>query len=132
MTSSINADAENWYSALELDPDNNQFEHENGIFVVVVSRVTEGDETKLVLDRTFSGDTTLKSKILSGVFGKLKFKIVDTAKLKIESTNQDKPATLFYKVYVYEASKGPRGVQFKTVSDETVKDEVATDFASGN
>ena len=97
-----------------------------------MSRVTEGDETKLVLDRTFSGDTTLKSKILSGVFGKLKFKIIDTAKLKIESTNQDKPATLFYKVYVYEASKGPRGVQFKTVSDETVQDEVATDFASGN
>ena len=69
LTSSINADAENWYAALEFDPDNNQFEHENGIFVVVVSWVTEGDETKLVLDRTFSGDTTLKSKILSGVFG---------------------------------------------------------------
>ena len=62
QTSSINADAENWYAALELDPDNNQFEHENGTSVVVVSRVTEGDETKLVLDRTFSGDTTLKSK----------------------------------------------------------------------
>jgi len=69
LTSSINADAENWYAALEFDPDNNQFEHENGIFVVIVSWVTEGDETKLVLDRTFSGDTTLKSKILSGVFG---------------------------------------------------------------
>ena len=37
LTSSINADAENWYAALEFDPDNNQFEHENGIFVVVVS-----------------------------------------------------------------------------------------------
>ncbi len=99
---------------------------------MIVSRVTEGDEIKFVLDRTFSGDTTLKSKILSGVFGELKFKIVDTAKFEIESTNQDKPATLFYKVHVYDASKGPRGVQFKTVSDETVKDEVATDFASGN
>ncbi|MGY9013041.1 MAG: hypothetical protein ACKVLN_12845 [Rhodobacterales bacterium] len=94
--------------------------------------MTEGDETKLILESTFFGDTTLKSKILTGVFGKLKFKIVDTAKLKIKSTNQDKPATLFYKVHVCDASKGPRGVQFRTVSDETVEDEVATDFASGN
>ena len=99
---------------------------------MIVSRVTEGDEIKFVLDRTFSGDTTLKSKILSGVFGELKFKIVDTAKLKIESTNQDKPATLFYKVHIYDASKGSRSVQFKTVSDETVQYEVATGFASGN
>jgi hypothetical protein len=51
--------------------------------------MTEGDETKLILESTFFGDTTLKSKILTGVFGKLKFKIVDTAKLKIKSTNQD-------------------------------------------
>ena len=99
---------------------------------MIVSRVTEGDEIKFVLNRTFSGDTTLKSKILSGVFGELKFKIVDTAKFEIESTNQDKPATLFYKVHVYDASKGPRGVQFKTVSAETVQDEVATDFAFRN
>jgi hypothetical protein len=94
--------------------------------------VIEDNETKLVLDRTFLGDTAPKSKILSGVFGKLKFKIVDNGKLKIESTNQDKPSTLFCKVHVYDAVKDPRSVQFKTVKDKTVQDGVSTDFAFGH
>ena len=87
---------------------------------------------RVVVDRNLKGDTTLKSEILSGIFGKQKFKVIDTAKNEITSADPEVPKTALYEVAVFDASKGPYGVQFKTVWEKDLKHDLAKPFASDN
>lgn len=68
LNDSIRANPKEWYKALELDPANDRFEHGQDIYVV--QAVTKGEGMRVVVDRNLKGDTTLKSEILSGIFGK--------------------------------------------------------------
>ena len=70
LNDSIRANPKEWYKALELDPANDRFEHGQDIYVVVVQAVTKGEGMRVVVDGNLKGDTTLKSEILSGIFGK--------------------------------------------------------------
>ena len=70
---------------------------------------------RVVVDRNLKGDTTLKPEILSGIFGKQKFKVIDTAENETTSADLEAPKPVLYEVAVFDASKGSYGVQFKTV-----------------
>ena len=52
--------------------------------MVGVQGATRGVSMRVVVDKTLKGDPTLKLEQISEFFGKVKFKIMDTAKIRLE------------------------------------------------
>ena len=124
----IRADRPAWHASLELDEAT--LTHPDGAIVVLVSEVTRGRQLTLEVDTNAAAGATFEAESVRKGSGKVEFKIVDTNKIDIVTTDAA-GVPLFARLIPYVPSRGSNGVKFRTVKDSTVVLDLAKTLAAG-
>lgn len=123
----VRADDQFWYSELGLDR-NGPLLLPEGVFLAIVTEVTQGESLRVSVDRELDAGGTYTSSVVTAR-GPVRFRISDARSLVI--TESDGNTNLFAQFQIFSTTRGENGISLLPVTDRSAREDLAFAIASG-